>query len=180
MRVTSGTKKGTILWTKADMSIRPTADKIKQSIFNMIQFSVRERAVLDLFSGSGALGIEALSRGADFCTFVDTDTEAAEKNIKKVSFESRSLIVKNDFASFLKNKASGKYSLVFLDPPYKKGYIDEALRLMYEKKLLSEDALIILECDITEEIFIPESYNIKKEISYGRVKIFILVLLEGG
>ena len=173
LRVTSGLKKGTILFTKDDLSIRPTADKIKQSIFNMIQFELENRYTLDLFSGTGGLGIEALSRGADFCTFVDSDTTITEKNIKKVNFFEKSLILKSDYIDFL-NKTKKKFSLVFLDPPYKKGYIDKALSLLYENNLLTDDAIIISECDTSEAIYIHEFYKIKKEVSYGRVKILIL------
>ena len=176
MRVTSGTKKGTILSTKDDLSVRPTADKVKQSIFNMIQFSIDGRYVLDLFSGSAALGIEALSRGADFCTFVDTNTETAKKNIDKVSFSEKSQIIKADYLSFLETGAHEKFSLVFLDPPYKKGYIDKALYVLSEKKLLTDDAILVLECDISESISIPECYNIKKEVTYGRIKVYLLTL----
>ena len=175
MRVTSGLKKGTILFTNDDLSIRPTADKIKQSIFNMIQFEVLERRALDLFSGSGAMGIEALSRGAESCTFVDINTAVTEKNIKKVSFSENSFIIKSDYIDFL-NKIHEKYSLVFLDPPYKKGYIDNAFLLLKKNNLLTDDAIIIAECDASEEILIPPAYKIRREAVYGRVKIFVLTV----
>ena len=179
MKVTSGLKKGTILFTKDDLSVRPTADKIKQSIFNSIQFEIEGREVLDLFSGTGALGIEALSRSADFCTFVDKDTLTTEKNIKKVSFSEKSSIVKSDYIIFL-SKTKQKYSLVFLDPPYKNGYIDKALLVMDENNLLTHDAIIILECDVSETVIIPPSYKIRKESVYGRVRIYILSRKEDG
>ena len=163
--------------TKDDLSIRPTADKIKQSIFNMIQFELENRYALDLFSGTGGLGIEALSRGAEFCVFTDFDTEITEKNIKKVDFSKKSVIIRCDYLDFLKKTQKRKYSLVFLDPPYKKGYIDKALLLLHENNLLTDDAIIIAEFDRSETVNIPQFYNIRKEASYGRVKILILTVI---
>lgn len=172
LRITSGIKKGAILFVSEDLSIRPTTDKVKQSIFNMIQFDVKDREVLDLFSGSGALGIEAISRGANCCTFVDTNIFVTNKNIEKLNFQEKATITKADFCDFL-TKCKNKFSLVFLDPPYNKGHIDTALKLLIRGDLLKTDAIIVMECDVTESVFVPTEIEIFKNVAYGRVKVMI-------
>lgn len=172
LRVTSGTRRGAQLIASPDLSIRPTTDKVKQSIFNMIQFDIAERTVLDLFAGSGAMGIEALSRGAKHCTFVDIDTKIAEKNIQKVRFSEQSDIIKKDFSAFLK-QTNSQFDLVFLDPPYQKGMLDTALSLLVQQNLLLPGCLIVMECDIAEEITIPADFTIIKERNFGKIQFRI-------
>ena len=169
MRVTSGIRKGALLQSAEDLSVRPTTDKVKQAIFNMIQFEIPNRTVLDLFAGSGALGIEALSRGAKHCTFVDIQPEIVQKNIKKVRFEELSRIVKSDYLSFLE-QCSAPFDLVFLDPPYQKGMLSEALKKLIERNLLLPGSLIVWEYDFGEEIPVPEEIRIIKERNFGRVQ----------
>jgi 16S rRNA (guanine(966)-N(2))-methyltransferase RsmD len=173
LRVTSGIKKGAGLYCAAGSAVRPTTDKVKQSIFNIIQFSVAGKKVLDLFAGSGALGIESLSRNSDFCVFVDTDVETVKKNVNKLGFSEKCEIAKKDYLSFL-NTARYQFSLVFLDPPYNKGYINTVLEKLNEKNLLLDSAIIAAECDSSEEVKIPECYDVRKTVTYGRVKIIIL------
>lgn len=172
MKVTSGIKKGTLLKTPDDLSVRPTTDKVKQAIYSMIQFLPLGEQVLDLFSGSGAMGIEAVSRYQIKCDFVDTETKTVLENLKKCEFLDYADVYKEDFSSFLK-KADKKYSLVFLDPPYHKGYIDTALELLTKRGLLCEDAIIVMESDGDEQYNIPECIEVIKEKSYGRIKIKI-------
>ena len=172
MKVTSGIKRGTLLSTPEDLSIRPTTDKVKQAIFNMIQFMDTGTQALDLFSGSGSRGIEAISRYLIKCDFVDKDTTTAAKNIKKCNFSEYAEIYKDDFSSFLK-KTKKKYSLIFLDPPYHKGYIESSLELLLKNSLLKDKAILIMESDSDEEYNIPQNIEIIKEKSYGRIKIRI-------
>ncbi len=175
MKVTSGTKRGTVLVAPEDLSVRPTTDKVKQAIFSMIQFMPLGEKALDLFSGSGAMGIEAISRYGMNCDFIDKETKIVLQNIKKCGFEKYASVYKEDFSFFLE-KASKKYSLVFLDPPYHKGYLEKALELLTKKDLLEKEAVIIMESDNDENYIIPENIEIIKEKSYGRIKIKIGVL----
>lgn len=175
MQVNSGKNRGTHLFSSQDEKVRPTTDKVKQAIFNIISFKVNNGNVLDLFSGSGALGIEALSRGFMWCDFCDVDPVWVEKNVKKCRLENSCSINKCDFESFLLKtaKEEKKYSLVFLDPPYHKDYVGKALTLLCEKKLLSDGAVIVIESDYDETYSVPESMAIIKEKCYGRIKICI-------
>lgn len=176
MKVTSGTRRGTLLYTPDDLSVRPTTDKVKQAIFNMIQFEVAKDNVLDLFAGSGALGIEALSRGAKHCTFVDINPEIVRKNIEKVRFGDVSTVVCKDYQTFLK-QCTKQFDLVFLDPPYQKGMAQDALMLLVEQKLLSPDCLVIWESDASEQITHPDTIRIVKERTFGRIHVRIGALL---
>ena len=172
MKVTSGIRKGAILLASADLSVRPTTDKVKQSVFNMIQFDIAGKNVLDLFAGSGAMGIEALSRGARHCTFVDLNPEFVKKNIAKLRFEEISEIIRGDYLDFL-GKCSKRFELVFLDPPYGKKMIDSALKNLVEKNLLEPGAIVIWECDEKEEITVPDSIEIIKDRTFGRIQVRI-------
>ena len=176
MRVISGSARGTLLISPKSEETRPTTDRVRENIFNLIQFSVAGRDVLDLFAGSGAMGIEALSRGASSCVFVDSLKDALStinKNIVKTRFDENSKVYHNSFDNFLNNE-NKEYSLVFLDPPYHKGYVNEALKLLVKNNLLSDDAIIVCECDHDEEVVFPESLTKATEKLYGRVKITIL------
>lgn len=172
MKVTSGIRKGALLSVPADLSVRPTTDKVKQAIFNMIQFEIPHRNVLDLFAGSGALGIEALSRGASHCTFVDIKPDVVTKNIQKVRFEDCSAIVRSDFRSFLE-QCKQQFDLVFLDPPYDHGMLDVALEHLVKKNLLLPGCLLMWECDAAEMVQVPDRIEVMKERTFGRVQIRI-------
>ena len=176
MRVISGKKRGLLLYSPETEGTRPTTDRVKENIFNIIQFNILNKNVLDLFAGSGAMGIEALSRGAKKCTFVDNSNSAfntISKNIKKSEFDSSSILRKTDFLSFLKN-CNDVFDIVFLDPPYHNGYVDKALAIISEKNLINEKGLIVIECDYDELIKIPDDFSVLKERLYGRVKIIVL------
>lgn len=176
MKVTSGTRRGTLLYAPDDLSVRPTTDKVKQAVFNMIQFEVAKDSVLDLFAGSGALGIEALSRGAKHCTFVDIHPEIVKKNIEKVRFGDVSTVICKDYQTFLK-QCTKQFDLVFLDPPYQKGMAEDALRLLVEQNLLSPDCLVIWESDASEQIPHPDEIRIVKERIFGRIHVRIGALI---
>lgn len=172
MRVTGGKKRGTLLFVPDNYDIRPTSDKVKQAIFNMIAFNEFDGFCLDLFAGSGAMGIEAVSRLNLFCDFVDKDTKTVSKNVEKCGFSDNCNINKDDFLSFLK-KSKNTYSLVFLDPPYHKGYIEKALFELVKNHLLKDGATIVMESDFDEEYKIPQEIKVTKEKNYGRIKIKI-------
>lgn len=172
MRVTGGKKRGTQLFVPDTYDIRPTSDKVKQAVFNMIAFLPIFGNCLDLFAGSGAMGIEAISRLDVFCDFSDKDISTVLKNVKKCGFEKECEIHRDDFLNFL-GKTKNTYGLVFLDPPYHKGFLQKALFELVRKKLLEKNAVVVMESDFDEEYDIPEEIEIIKEKSYGRIKIKI-------
>lgn len=172
MQVNSGNNKGTLLFVPEGENIRPTSDKVKQAIFNIISFSVSDGNVLDLFAGSGSLGIEALSRGFKFCDFSDLDTACVKKNTEKCRLNDKCEIHTCDFKTFISG-AKRKYSLVFLDPPYHKELIPKALTLLCEKNLPETGAVIVMESDYNETYDIPDEIKVTKEKRYGRIKIQI-------
>ena len=172
MRVITGTARGRRLNTLEGEEItRPTAQSTKESIFSSIQFEIEGKRVLDLFAGCGQLGIEALSRGAVFCTFVENNRQAykiVEQNIRTCNMEDASSLVFSDAVSFLKRK--GTFDIAFLDPPYNKGLIDECLALLASH--MSEKGVII--CETARGETLPEKvgdFCISKERNYGKTKL---------
>ncbi|MDI6601406.1 MAG: 16S rRNA (guanine(966)-N(2))-methyltransferase RsmD [Thermoanaerobacteraceae bacterium] len=175
MRIISGTKKGIKLISPEDINIRPTADRVKEALFDMISFDIANSKVLDLFSGTGALGIESLSRGAGFCVFVDRSKKSIElinKNLKKAQMDNDNnfLILNMDFSKaleFLTQKGI-IFDIVFIDPPYHNNLYDKALELLIGYNLCSDDCKIILE--LSKDVKIEDSKNgliCYKEKKYG-------------
>ena len=146
MRVITGTAKGRRLFsfTGEAEGRRPTSDFIKQAIFSRIQFDIYGRTALDLFAGTGQLGIEALSRGAAHADFVDTDISAVKKNIEITGLADRASVIKSDAAAFLK-RAGRRYDLIFLDPPYRSELLGAALREITAIDILNIGGIIVCE-----------------------------------
>lgn len=171
MRVISGTARGRKLREPADNSIRPTTDKVKESIFNIIQFDIEGRNVLDLFAGTGQLGIECLSRGAKSVTFVDRSRDAlalVKENLKICGFEGR--VVCDDSIDFLKR--GNKYDVILLDPPYATDLADKALQIINSVDILSEGGIIICESPREKVLFdMKTPYFMRKEYNYGKLKL---------
>ena len=173
MRVITGTARGTKLISRDGLDTRPTTDKVKEALFSIIQFYIPDAKVLDLFSGSGALGIEALSRGAKWCDFVDFSRSAVaviEKNIEKTHLADKSAVTTSDFKSFLKSHTT-PYDVIFLDPPYKHGLCDEAGKYIAEGGLLSDGGIVV--CEVSDEETPTLPFTLIKEAKYGKTKIFI-------
>ena len=183
MRIIAGKNRGTKLYTlDGDDITRPTLDRVKESLFNIIMSRLENSNILDLFAGSGALGLEALSRGASRVTFCDNSSKAVnviKNNINKTKLEEKTQVLHKDFSKAiidLKNQKN-KFDIIFLDPPYKTNYIVKAIELIIEENLLSEDGIIIAETDekdrILKELEDKEIiiYDIRK---YGRVDIIFL------
>jgi 16S rRNA (guanine(966)-N(2))-methyltransferase RsmD len=173
MRVISGTARGRKLKEPEGHAIRPTTDMVKESVFNIIQFDIEGRRVLDLFAGTGQLGIEALSRGAAGAVFVDASNDAVHlvrDNIKHTGFEDKATVIKGDAIAFTKN--GGKFDVIFLDPPYDAGLMEKAFHNIIEFDMLKENGIIICETNVERQM--PEArfpYNKGREYRYGKIKI---------
>ena len=171
MRVITGTARGRRLATPSNNDIRPTTDNVKESIFNIIQFDVEGRKVLDLFAGTGQLGIECLSRGAESAVFVDQSREAVKlvrDNLKTCGLNGT--VIQMDSLSFL--KSCGKFDLIFVDPPYDSPVYDEVLKTINLVDILSDGGIIM--CESRREKSLPEMnapYRKVKEYNYGKVKL---------
>ena len=149
MRIISGTAKGRQLDAPAGRNTRPTSDKVKEALFGIIQFEIAGSRVLDLFSGSGNLGLEALSRGAEVAVFNDNDSGCVriiQNNAQKLGFLDRSVIMNRDYSSclsFLANKRS--FDFIFIDPPYKQDIERSAVELIFSLGLLARGGRVIVE-----------------------------------
>lgn len=175
MRVISGTARGKKLLPVPGMDTRPTTDRVKESIFNIIQCHVRDAQVLDLFAGTGQMGIEALSRGAAHCDFVDHDKTArtiARKNIDAAHVTARAQVVAGDFGSFLARCGKKKYDLIFLDPPYGGKILKNALFAIERFDILSETGIIV--CESAVEDIIDTRLSVGRTYRYGTIKITIV------
>ncbi len=176
MRVISGSKRGLNLLSPP-INVRPTLDRVKEALFSMLIPYLPADNVLDLFSGSGALGIEALSRGASHAVFVDCFKESVEvtkKNVQKAHFESLSEIVQTDAVSFLK-KSNECFDIVFVDPPYQSGLYESVLDSLACSEILKETSVVVLEWDTKAGVpFVPDFFEVIKQRNYGRVGITIL------
>ena len=173
MRIISGTARGRKLKEPQGMDTRPTTDKVKESLFNIIQFELEGRRVLDLFAGTGQLGIEALSRGAAFCDFVDSAPAAlkiVQRNVKTCGFEDRSACHGKDFAAFL-SRSREKYGLIFLDPPYASGNLERALEIITTIDIMVGNGIIVCESPAEHTLpDLPEPYEKGREYRYGKIK----------
>lgn len=174
MRVITGSARGTKLVRLKGDNIRPTSQRVKEAFFSAVQFEIEGRKVLDLFAGSGQLGIEALSRSAAHATFVDSSREACEivkLNLKKAKLTPRAKVVNSDSLEFL-NNSRDYYDLVFVDPPFLSGLIQQALGLL--PKRMSKGGIIICEADNKE--ILPSragDFCLHKKYTYGKTAVGI-------
>ena len=176
MRVITGTARGVPLKAPRGMDTRPTMDQVKEGIFSAIQFEVEGRTALDLFAGSGQLGIEALSRGAAHCTFVDKGREpiaVIRENLKKTRLEERATVVQADYSSWLKT-CRQQYDLILLDPPYAEVFLETALKIVSEIDILTNSGIIVCERpfdkSLTEQIPGLVRY---RDYRYGKAAVTI-------
>ena len=172
VRVISGSARGLKLNTPGDDRVRPTTDRVKESMFNIVQDWVYGSQVLDLFAGSGALGIEALSRGASQAVFCDNSLDSIKiikSNIEKARVADRSQIVSGDFKRCLRDmEAKNKsFDMIFVDPPYYKGLFEEVLDTIRSCKILKKDGIVIVEHDAKRPIGQVEGLEVYKEKKYG-------------
>lgn len=182
MRIISGCRRGHKLHEFAGSDVRPTTDRVKEAIFNLIQFYVPNAVVLDMFAGSGALSFEALSRGAQRAVLLDSDKNSVaiiKKNISELRFNDLCEVRTQscfDFAKICKDK----FDIIFLDPPYNKGFIEPVLTSIYENDLLSAEGIIVLESDDTDFKSNFSGFQILKQKKYGRTYITIYCKIKNG
>ncbi len=175
MRVITGSARGRKLVTVEGTDVvRPTADSVKEAIFSAIQFEIEGRTVLDLFAGSGQLGIEALSRGAAECYFVDSaavSIKAVRTNVESTGFFEKSHIMNMPFSAFLKSTRT-EFDIAILDPPYNYKLIQKALPLLAEK--MSERGVIV--CEHEKECVLPREtggFEQARQLRHGRISLTI-------
>ena len=177
MRIISGIARGLKLVSPDGLDTRPTLDRVKEAVFSMLLPYIMDSTVLDLFAGSGALGIEAVSRGAKKAVFVDNNPKSIEcvkKNLTNAKFNDCAVIHTSDAIDYI-NTTNEKFDLIFLDPPYHGGMYEKVLMLIEKNGILADSGLIIAEWDcehrFTDDLF---SYEIVKEKKYGKVCVTVL------
>lgn len=180
MRIISGKARGTKLETLAGINTRPTLDRVKESLFNIIQNDINESVFLDLFAGSGSIGLEAASRGAKKVILCDKSKDATNiinKNIEKTHLENIVKLYNMDFKQLLSTTIGENVDIVYIDPPYKSNYAVEAIELLVKNKLVNNNSMIIVETD-DEERFLKDIKDIKVKLTdkrkYGRAHILFL------
>lgn len=174
MRVITGSARGVRLQAPKGMDTRPTLDQVKEGIFSAIQFEVDGRRVLDLFAGSGQMGIEALSRGAKSAVFVDMRQDACavvRSNLEKTRLTPNAQVLRSDYLSYLSH-CRETFDLIFLDPPYAEIFLENALKSISEIDILSECGILI--CERPAEKMLPAQIgclHVSREYRYGRVAV---------
>ena len=174
MRVITGTARGRVLETLKGDDVRPTTDKVKEAIFSAIQFELEGRHFLDLFAGCGQMGIEALSRGCATATFIDkskASVKVIERNLAVTNLKQLSRVINADSVNFIKNTAQ-EFDIVFLDPPYNKGLLQEVMPLVAQR--MKKTGVIICESALNDEI-LQKYYNftLDRQRTYGKIKVSI-------
>lgn len=174
MRVITGAARGRRLSAPEGLDVRPTTDKVKEAVFSAIQFNIEGAYVLDLFAGSGQMGIEALSRGAARAVFVDSSARAVKcinENLRTVKFERLSEVISRDSYDYIKLTA-GMFDIIILDPPYRCGHIGNVLP--FAAKKLNPGGFIICEYESElDEPETPEGLTLKKTYKYGKINVTI-------
>ncbi len=174
MRVITGIARGMRLIAPEGFDVRPTSDKVKEGIFSAIQFEVENSEVLDLFAGSGQMGIEALSRGAKHAVFVDSSSKSLKcinENLRTTKLKSFAEVVNRDSYDYIKLTRQS-FDIIILDPPYRKGHIAKLLPLAAEK--LSDNGCIICEYEAESEPPVPpQGLALKKNYRYGKISVSI-------
>lgn len=181
MRVISGQARGIKLTTVAGDNTRPTTDRVKEAIFSMIQFNIMGATCLDVFAGSGALAIEALSRGADWADLIDMSKQSQQvmaENLKKTKLADKATIYTGDSLQIIDKRLTRQYDIVFLDPPYGKGFIDLAIKRLIVSDKLQKNAIIVIEHDCHElpdtDAYKADGLTLDRQKRYGNTYITIL------
>ena len=172
MRVIAGTAKGIQLSTPEGMQTRPTTDRVKEALFSIVQFDLPGARVLDLFGGTGQLGIEAMSRGASKAVFVDSRREACQlirSNLKKTHLEAQAAVVQSDYMEYL-NRCREQFDLILLDPPYAEVFLENAIKRITEIDILQSGGIIIAERPLGKELpWEFEGFSRSRDYKYGKI-----------
>ena len=176
MRVITGKARGIVLKTPEGMATRPTADRVKEALFSIIQFEIPAARVLDLFGGTGQLGIEALSRDAKSAVFVDEREDACRlirENLKRTKLEAQARVVRSDYLAFLK-PCRDKFDIILLDPPYAEVFLENSLKMITEIDILETGGIIVAERPLGKELpWEFSGYVRSRDYKYGRTLITI-------
>ena len=176
MRIITGSAKGKKLVTLEGDATRPTSERIKEAIFSSIQFETEGRRVLDLFAGSGQMGIEALSRGANRAVFIDAREDACKiirENIRRTKFENQASVIRSDYQEYLR-RCKEKFDIILLDPPYAEVFLENALKSITEIDILQSGGIIIAERPIEKELLFDfEGFMRSKDYKYGKTLLTI-------
>lgn len=171
MRVITGKARGVQLKTPDGMQTRPTADRVKEALFSIINFDIPGARVLDLFGGTGQLGIEALSRGAKSAVFVDAREDACKlirENLKRTKLEDSGKVVRSDYLDYLR-RSKEKFEIIILDPPYAEVFLENALKCITEIDILQTGGIIVAERPLEKELpFEFEGFTRSKDYKYGK------------
>ena len=170
MRVITGKARGIQLKTPEGMQTRPTADRVKEALFSIIHFDIPGAKVLDLFGGTGQLGIEALSRGADNAVFVDAREDACKiirENLRRTKLESQARVVRSDYLEYLR-RSREKFDIIILDPPYAEVFLENALNCIAEIDILQTGGIIVTERPLGKDLLCEfEGLTRSKDYKYG-------------
>jgi len=176
MRVITGTARGRRLKELEGMETRPTTDRVKEGLFNILQFDIEGRKILDLFAGTGQLGIECLSRGADSAVFVDRRADAVKlirDNLKTTELTENARVVAGDSMEYLKGLRE-KFDIIFLDPPYAAGLLEEAISHITEFDILSPHGIIVAEHPVEKALpAVKAPYRLHRTYRYGKIALTI-------
>ncbi len=174
MRVITGSAKGIALKTPEGLLTRPTADRVKEALFSAIQFDIPCAHVLDLFGGTGQLGIEALSRGAKSAVFVDHQQNAVQliqENLKRTHFQQKSKVIRSDYLQYLK-QCKEKFDIIFLDPPYAEIFLENALKCIAEIDILQSGGIIVTERPVGKELALElTGFTRSRDYKYGKTLV---------
>ena len=176
MRVITGKARGISLKTPNGMATRPTADRVKEAMFSIIQFDIPGAKVLDLFGGTGQLGIEALSRDAKSAVFIDEREDACKlirENLKRTKLENAARVVRSDYANYLKN-CKEQFDIIFLDPPYAEVFLENSLNLITEIDILQSGGIIVAERPVGKELLCDfPGYTRSRDYKYSSTILMI-------
>lgn len=176
MRVITGTARGIQLKTPEGMNTRPTADRVKEALFSIIQFEIAGARVLDLFGGTGQLGIEALSRGASEAVFVDHGEDACRiirENLRRTDFTGKARVIRADYMDYL-NRCSEKFGIIFLDPPYAEVFLENALERITEIDILQSGGIIVTERPVGKDLkWCSQELVRSRDYKYGKTLLTV-------
>ncbi|MBR7098628.1 MAG: 16S rRNA (guanine(966)-N(2))-methyltransferase RsmD [Clostridia bacterium] len=187
MRIITGCARGVRLFSLEGEQTRPTSERVKEAVFSMLQFEIEDRQVLDLFAGSGQMGLEAVSRGAASAVLVDRSRDAVEvikKNCLKTKLAPMCEVYCSDYTEFLRScRGKRRFDLVFLDPPYAPKLIPEAIRTMLKYRVIGEGCTLVCEAAELSHVFdgdeaLAARFEVQREAKYGAASVMLLRLKE--